>query len=182
MKPPHLTSLARNIYYDGWGTPQWIIDIALEAIGEKAFALDMAASKENAKAKRFFSAKKRCTEVRMKLLQSQMPYQPVWCNPPGPWRNIPARLDQPPRKGLGSHMWDLFNQYVRCGAFLFFNADHLRYITPTKKDHIAILRKRVRYNGAKHACSFASALLVRYTPSLTARILPQHDTCLWLQP
>lgn len=155
MRPPHLDSLSKGTYYDSYGTPKWIINAACEALGIKCFDIDMAADARNTVAPKYYSKQHPLT--RPATLRGKY----VWCNPPGPWKPRTETLNRYALAGLGEKMWSIWYEHVTQGAFLFFNADHLRYVECNYGDAIVMLRQRVKYVGAKSSCSFPSALVIR---------------------
>jgi hypothetical protein len=147
-QPPHHTSIARGTYSSDQGTPDWVLDIARQYVGN--FTLDLCSSEHHnkiVKARRFHSLEKPCP--RRPRVQST---GVVWCNPPGPCGSV-------------GEFWQTW-LYCVCekaanGAFLFFNIDHWRQLPPPPMELPAIvLRRRIRFLGNENGASFPSVLVL----------------------
>jgi hypothetical protein len=82
----------------------------------------------------------------------------IWCNPPGPGKEV-------------HRFWDIWNRSMTPqwpGAFLFFNADHMRRAPkPSRPVYVTLLARRQQYRGTDHGASFPSALVTYGIPCAT---------------
>lgn len=146
---PHLNTKANDLdYKNDWGTPNYIIDIALHALAIDQFDLDLASNAEHNERIR---AKQFCTNIDPTTWRHTT--GSVWCNPPGPAKRV-------------QQFWTLLQQStIRRAAFLFFNVDHMRKMSLDDVEFdrwtMILLRKRVKYIGALSGASFPSALLLK---------------------
>lgn len=150
-RPPTLDSRTRGTYRDDHGTPKWILDAVREM--HRRIDLDLASSADDnrvVRAGRFFSVENPCPEH-----PEINPDDVVWCNPPGPARNV-------------KWFWEVWKDCIKrrdvSGAFLAFSIDHLRLLSPPPRTLlVCALRQRVQYRGNKHALPVGSALITTST-------------------
>lgn len=143
----HHTSIQRGTYQSTWGTPSELIGAVIDMFG--SIDLDLASShraNETVRAKAFCSAENPCpTHPHV------IPGQVVWCNPPGPCEHV-------------AEFWDVWLGCVSRGArggFLIFNVDHWRQLEAPGWDlPVVVLRKRLRFVGAKSQANFPSVLVL----------------------
>jgi hypothetical protein len=141
------TSNARGTYSDAWGTPDHVIEIVRQLYGEIDY--DLASNDE---ANKIVRAAQYWTQQRL------CPKDPdiaagsvIWCNPPGPrW-----------------HVDEFWSVWCRCvergavGGFLIFKQDHWRALpAPPVPCTAVVLRKRLRFVGAKGGANFPSTLVL----------------------
>jgi len=141
----HHTSIARGTYSSEWGTPPEIVEVVRTAFG--CIDYDLASSEEHnriVKAGIYFTKKD-----PLKNVNNLAPGM-IYCNPPGP-------------SELVLHFWVQWQVCVSLcgwqGAFLLFNIDHWRMLPrPTFHTKALLLRRRLRFVGAKHQANFSSML------------------------
>ena len=124
-----------------WATPWPLFRVCEEAYGP--FSLDVCATKENAKCQRFFSP-----EVNGLL---QRWYGACWMNPPY-GRTIGQWLEKAVAEAeRGARVVCLLPARTDTAWWHEFVLPH---------GHVHFLRGRVRFEGAKHAAPFPSAIVV----------------------
>lgn len=162
----HHTSIRRGTYQSTWGTPAWVIGLVIDACGH--IDLDLASNAEAQKivqAKRYYSIEDPCP-----LEPPVSAGEVVYCNPPGP----------------SSGTKEFWAAWLSClkrgarGAYLFFNIDHARQIEKLYDQALPVimLRKRLRFVGAKQGATFPSALV--FSPGVT--VPTGHGSILLWQP
>ena len=153
----HHTSRKRGTYRDDHGTPIEIINLVREMFGQ--IDLDLASSRPHnklVKAKKFYSLSRPCP----KLVRPSSDYEVAYCNPPGPPTNVRWFFER-------FKEWYISDEMGVCGegAFLICNIDHWRCLTV---EHyglwVLVLRKRLKYVGARHQANFASVLITTAKP------------------
>jgi hypothetical protein len=151
----HHTSLIRGTYRDDHGTPNSILDLVRAEYG--GIDLDLASNavaNETVLAKQFYTLENPCPDT--------VPLQgigTVWCNPPGPLTNV-------------EKFWNIWLDCI-CfgidGGFLIYNIDHWRCLTHSFESlYVLVLRKRIKFMGAKHGASFPSVLVFSSEPKTLA--------------
>lgn len=141
------TSIARGTYSSEWITPPWVLDIARCLYG--MITCDLASSAE---------ANKHIDAIWYWSIENPCPKEPsgaavrtVWCNPPGPC-------------SLVKEFWQSWQHCIAQeakGAFLLFKQDHWRQLPPPRMDVTAlVLRRRIRFIGAKQSANFPSTLIL----------------------
>jgi len=141
------TSRKRGTYSDSWGTPAEILDLIRVLYGPITHDL---ASNEQAnrlvRAYRYWSVSDRCP-----LKPTLIPSAVVWCNPPGPGKQV-------------KYFWQAWLHCIEQGAsggFLIFKQDHWRQLPPPPSPlPCVVLRKRLKFVGAPQAASFPSTLVL----------------------
>lgn len=159
---------------DDWGTPAHIIVLVRKVCGNKQVSIDLASNRhanEIIRARSYYSLEHPCPA-------SIAPYggRLIYCNPPGPVANV-------------RWFWDVWVNAMHSsgnGAFLIFNLDHLRSLTPLQK-HVCMtfvpLPKRVRYVGAASQYNHPSALV--FSGDVRERVRDYDGTMhpmLWVGP
>lgn len=141
------TSAARGTYQSTWGTPEDLLLRVRDAFGR--IDVDLASSEEHnarVRAGRIYTIHNPCPR-RVPVLPGEV----VWCNPPGPGSQV-------------KEFWAIWNDCLAAGAagaFLFFQIDHWRQVAPPAMPlAVVILRRRLRYVGAKSSANFASVLAI----------------------
>lgn len=140
------TSLANGTYKADWGTPPEIIDLVVRAAGQPVYC-DLASSEEHNKrigAEIFYSTENPCPTALPECRGL------LWCNPPGPGKNILSFF---------ARWMESVHRNIYPAAFLLFNLDHLRYLVHADYFNITVLRKRIKFVGAKHQNNFPSAII-----------------------
>jgi hypothetical protein len=142
------TSIARGTYSSEWGTPPWVLDISKLLYG--TVHVDLASSAEanlyHVKARCYWSADNPCPS------KPDVPAgHTIWCNPPGPCT-------------LVKEFWQAWQYCIAGGAkgsFLIFKQDHWRQLpAPTMDVTALVLRRRLRFVGAKGGANFPSTLIL----------------------
>jgi len=145
-----------GVLSNDWGTPSEIIDLIRDLYGD--INIDLASSEIHNKrigAELSFTEAHPCLENLPDLLAQDPASYTVWCNPPGPGKEV-------------KRFWNI---WCRCmcspnvsGGFLIYNIDHWRQLPqPTNFMYAVILNKRLKFVGAAHGASFASVLILHPT-------------------
>lgn len=142
------TSVARGTYSDAWITPQWVLGIVRGLYGNIGY--DLASSLEgntHVKAIVYWDISKPCPRRPRAPGKNSV----VWCNPPGPCSRV-------------KEFWQSWKHCIAQGArgaFLIFKQDHWRQLPPPSMDVTAlVLRRRIRFVGAKGGANFPSTLIL----------------------
>lgn len=141
------TSVARGTYSSEWITPPWVLDIARLLYGSITY--DLASSElANMQVKAGFYW---CVELPCPKKPEVPAGYTVWNNPPGPC-------------SLVKEFWQSWQHCIAAGAkgaFLIFKQDHWRQLPPPRMDVTAlVLRRRIRFIGAKQSANFPSTLIL----------------------
>jgi len=147
-RPPTLDSRKHGTYRDDHQTPDWVLDIH-RRLFDGALDVDLASSEEanrRIEARLFYTKERPCPpnpHIRFG--------DTVWCNPPGPAKNV-------------LKFWDIWCSLVDSrgvGSFLVFSIDHLRMLrNPPEETYVGLLHKRVTYLGNEGSLPVGSALIV----------------------
>lgn len=160
------TSVRRGTYSDKWGTPDHIITVVRDLYGP--ITHDLASSPEDNKriqASKIWTAWDPCPED-----PGMGAGDVVWCNPPGPCHSV-------------KEFWDVWLKCVARGAvggFLIFKQDHWRQLPAPPMPVLAVvLRKRLRYVGAKGGASFPSTLVLVGVCNLLPQVFDLGHVVVW---
>jgi hypothetical protein len=141
------TSVTRGTYSNEWITPSWVLEISALLYG--SIHVDLASSKEanwHVTAQSYWSADNPCP-TKPNVPAGHV----IWCNPPGPCV-------------LVKKFWQAWQYCIADGAygsFLIFKQDHWRQIPAPSMDVTAlVLRRRIRFVGAKGGANFPSTLIL----------------------
>jgi hypothetical protein len=141
------TSIDRGTYSDKWITPPWVLGISELLYG--SVHVDLASSRDAnlyVKAYHYWSVENPCPS------NPDVPARhTIWCNPPGPC-------------ALVKEFWQAWQYCIAGGAkgsFLIFKQDHWRQLpAPAMDVTTLVLRRRIRFVGAKGGANFPSTLIL----------------------
>jgi phage N-6-adenine-methyltransferase len=129
---------------DNWYTPQYLIDDVCQAYGLTCFELDACASKENAKAKNFY------TKEDNGLSKDWSLYNTVWCNPPY-------------GREIGKWIKKAYEESLK-GAWVCMlipsRTDTKWWHDYVMEGHITFIKGRIKFGGSKNPAPFPSAFVI----------------------